>query len=313
MTLPIVAVTGATGFIGRRLVRLLSQSGYQVRALTRRVPPREEGLDDVTWVFGALTDQEALAALVKDVAAVVHCAGAIKAHNRDAFFAVNSGATRLLAALAAAAPAPPRFILLSSIAAREPRLSDYAASKRAGEQVLRAFPQLPSVVLRPPAVYGPGDMETLRIFRMAVRGFIPAPMVQGCRTSLVHVDDVAGAVLAALKLPAVPDEPIEFDDGKPGAYTWAEIAAAAGAALRTSPKVVPIPAAALYLVGGLASLAALLTRRPTVISWGKVPELLHPDWVATPGPFPGYRPLWNIERGFKDTVTWYSSRGLLTS
>jgi len=129
----------------------------------------------------------------------------------------------------------------------------------------------------------------------------------------VHVDDVARAVLAALELDSLPDQPIEFDDGTPGAYSWAEIAAAAGAALRTTPRLIPVPAPILYLAGALASLSAALTHRPGVMSWGKVPELLHPDWVAADGLFPGYKPLWDIEKGFKDAVTWYTSRGLLTS
>ena len=138
-------------------------------------------------------------------------------------------------------------------------------------------------------------------------------MVPNARASLVHVDDVAGAVLAALALDpyALPDQPLEFDDG--GSYTWADIAAAAGAAVRTNPRLIQIPAAVLYIAGALSSLQAALTRRPNVLSWGKVPELLHPDWVAAPATFPGYKPLWNIDKGFKDAVTWYTSQGLLTS
>ena len=315
MALPVVAVTGATGFIGRRIVRALVDYGCDVRALARRTSAlaQEETTDAVTWVIGSLTDENALNALVKDTIAVVHCAGAIKAQNRDAFLAINGAGTRRLAEIAAAQPVPPRFILLSSLAAREPRLSAYAASKRAGEQALRGLKgRLPSIILRPPAVYGPGDLETLKVFQMAARGFIAAPMVAGARASLVHVDDVARAVLAALELDSLPDQPIEFDDGTPGAYSWAEIAAA-GAALRTTPRLIPVPAPILYLAGALASLSAALTHRPGVMSWGKVPELLHPDWVAADGLFPGYKPLWDIEKGFKDTVTWYTSRGLLTS
>ena len=316
MTLPLVAVTGATGFIGRRIVRALVEAGCNVRALARRLPAGEQAdaNDAVSWVLGSLTDRTTLGALVKDAIAVVHCAGATKAASREAFFAVNGAATRLLAEIAAAQSQPPRFVYLSSLAAREPRLSAYAASKRAGEQGLRAFqPDLPAIILRPPAVYGPGDLETLKIFQMAVRGFVLAPMVDGARMSLVHVDDVAGAVMAALDLDQLPDSPIEFDDGTSGGHTWPEIAAAAGTALRTTPRVVPVPAPALYLAGAAASLSSYLTRRPTVMSWGKVPEILHADWVCTKGSFPGYKPLWNIEKGFKDAVTWYSSQGLLTS
>jgi nucleoside-diphosphate-sugar epimerase len=316
MPLPIVAVTGATGFIGRRVVRALIENGYAVRALARRSPAKEEAdaTDAVSWVLGSLADQTALNDLLKGTVAVIHAAGAIKALDREGFLAVNGGGTRRLAEVAMQQARPPRFIYLSSIAAREPRLSAYAASKHAGEQAVRALqPILPAVILRPPAVYGPGDMETLKIFQMAARGFLVAPMVAGARTSLAHVDDVAGAVMAALALKDLPDKPVEFDDGKPGAYGWSEIAAAAGAALRTRPRLIPLPAAVLYIAGAVASLSAVLTRRPTVLSWGKVPELLHPDWVAVGGSFPGYKPLWNLEKGFKNTVSWYTSRGLLTS
>lgn len=316
MTQPIAAVTGATGFIGRRIVRVLTESGYAVRVLVRR-PPAQKNADAgaaVSWVLGSLSDQAALNDLVKDAAAVVHIAGAIKAANRAAFFAVNGAGTRRLAEIAAAQAKPPRFIYLSSIAAREPRLSAYAASKRQGEQAVQALqPILPAVVLRPPAVYGPGDMETLKIFQMAAKGFLVAPMVAGARTSLVHVDDVAGAVMAALALEHLPTSPVEFDDGKPGAYGWGDIAAAAGAALGTRPRVIPVPPAVLYLAGAGASAWAALSRRPTVLSWGKVPELLHRDWVAVAGRLPGYKPRWALENGFKDTVSWYASRGLLTS
>jgi len=316
MTRSIVAVTGATGFIGRRIVRALTDQGYAVRALVRRSPAREEAdaSDAVSWVLGSLNDHDALNDLVKDAVAVIHIAGAIKAADREGFLAVNGAGTRRLAEIAAAQPIPPRFIYLSSIAAREPRLSAYAASKRLGEQGVRALmPALPAVILRPPAVYGPGDMETLKIFQMAAKGFLVAPMVAGARTSLVHVDDVAGAVMAAMSLEQLPDGPVEFDDGKPGAYGWAEIAAAAGVALGTRPRVIPVPAAVLYLAGAAASGWASVTRRPTVLSWGKVPELLHPNWVAAGAPLAGYKPLWNLENGFKDTVSWYASRGLLTS
>ncbi len=316
MMLPTVAVTGATGFIGRRIVRALVDFGYGVRALARRAPVGEaaEQMKSVSWVVGSLDDRDALTALVKNTVAVVHCAGAVKALNRDAFLAVNRAGTRLLAEITAAAPVPPRFILISSLAAREPHLSAYAASKRGGEQAVRAFQSiLPAVILRPPVVYGPGDLETLQVFKLAAKGIVLAPMVEGARASLVHVDDVAAAVMAALGLDDVPTGPIEFDDGTPGAHSWAEIAAAAGAALGTNPRVIAVPAPILYLAGAAASLSAYLTRRPQVLSWGKVPELLHPDWVASRSNFPGYKPLWNLEKGFSDAISWYTSRGLLTS
>lgn len=311
-----VAVTGATGFIGRHLLKELVGAGHQVRALTRRDPPDDLPTPDgaVTWIAGSLSQKDALISLVQGTDAIVHCAGATKALDREAFFAMNTTGTEGLLEAATAHSKAATFVHLSSLAAREPHLSPYAASKRLSEdRVLASRGKLNAVILRPPAVYGPGDMETLRIFRMAARGFVPAPMISGARTSLVHVGDVVGAVLAALVTEEILDAPVEFDDGHPRGYAWSEIAAAAGAVMHTSPRLIPIPAPFLYLAGAVGSLGASVSRRPNVLSWGKVPELLHPDWVAGPCRLSGYNPLWNIEKGFKDAVNWYASRGLLTS
>ena len=305
-----VAVTGATGFVGGYLLRALAAAGFQVRALTRRPQAAQ---DNVAWVQGALEDEAALAALIEGADAVIHCAGAIKARSRDAFFDINAGGTRRLAGIAAAQVKPPRFILVSSIAAREPQLSSYAASTRAAEQVLRAFaPRLPTLILRPPAVYGAGDMETLRIFQMAERGWLVAPSGGG-KISLVHADDVGRVLAEAVAAETVPAQPVEFDDGKPGGYAWAEIAAAAGAALGKTPKVVRLPAPVLYAVGAAGSLFSQVTGRASVLGFEKMREFLHPDWVAAGVSPEGFKPLWNIEKGFADAVAWYRSRGLLKS
>lgn len=308
-------MTGATGFIGRHIVKRLTETGYAVRALARRLPTEDQAENEsVSWVLGALNDDAALRSLVKGASGVVHCAGAIRAASRQEFLAVNADATRRLAEIAANEGRPPRFVYMSSLAAREPRLSPYAASKRAGEQALRALQdRMPIVMLRPPAVYGPGDLETLRIFQMASRGVILRPMTGPARTSLVHVGDVAGAVIAALEANPLPLRPVEFDDGRLGGYTWEEIAQAAGSAVRTNPRLIPVPAAILYAAGAVASMISTLAGRPSVLSWSKVPELLHADWAAEVTELQGYKPTWTIDRGFKDTVNWYASRGLLTS
>ena len=312
----VVAVTGATGFVGGWILRRLTEAGFQVRALTRRPSP-DAASQQVTWIPGSLEDEASLGVLLDQADAVVHCAGAIKARSRDEFFDVNAGGTRRLAGVASAMVKPPRFILLSSLAAREPHLSSYAASKRAAEKVLRAFsPRLPALILRPPAVYGPGDMETLRIFKLVEQGLFVAP-ASGGKVSLIHADDLARAVAGVLQAggqaEAVPGQPVEFDDGRPGGYSWPEIAAAAGAAMGKTPRILRLPGAALYMVGAAGSLGSLLTGRPSVVSIEKMREFLHPDWVAA-GPAPEcFKPLWDIEKGFADAVKWYASRGLLKS
>ena len=129
-----LALTGATGFIGRHLVRALAEAGWRVRVLLRSDPAvidEWQGLE-LDVVAGSLADAAALERLVTDVDAVIHLAGAIKASRRAQFFAVNAeGAGAVSQAARRLAPAA-HFLHVSSLAAREPQLSDYAASKRAG-------------------------------------------------------------------------------------------------------------------------------------------------------------------------------------
>ena len=305
----IVAVTGASGFIGRRLLSALTDRGFQVRALVRGTPADAPG---VTWVRGDLADRAALANLIDGAAAIVHGAGAVKALDAAGFHAVNATGTATLAELAAARPTPPRFIHLSSFAAREPHLSAYAASKAAGERTAWDLRErMPVVVLRPPAVYGPGDREALRVLQMAARGAILTPAVPGARLSLVHVDDAARAVLAALDLAVLPDHVVEFDDHAAGGYGWDQIATAAATALGRTVRTVSVPKAALYVSGAVGTLVARLTGRASVLSWDKVGEVLHPDWVAATPRLSGYTPQWTLAAGFKNTAEWAGSQGLL--
>jgi nucleoside-diphosphate-sugar epimerase len=224
----------------------------------------------------------------------------------------NAGGTATLAEVAAAQAVPPRFVHVSSLAARAPHLSPYAASKAAAEDALRPFAgRLPTAVVRPPAVYGPGDPETLRIFRMAAHGLLPVPPDPGARLSLVHVNDAVAAILAVQNLVECPDAPIEFDDGAARGHGWGEIAAAAGRAVGRPVRTIAVPVPILYTVGFMSDLAAQVTGRPTVLTHRKVAELVHPDWVARPSPLAGYTPAWNLLEGFRNTAEWAGTRGLV--
>ena len=130
----------------------------------------------VEWVQGDLRDSRALEALVAGTHAVVHCAGTVRGARRSDFDSVNAeGAGRIAAAAARLVPAP-RLLLMSSLAARMPELSDYAASKWRGENAVKAAAKdLRWTILRPPAVFGPGDRELAPLFRCIARGFAPVP------------------------------------------------------------------------------------------------------------------------------------------
>lgn len=310
MTKPFtIAVTGATGFLGGHIIRAAREKGHHVRALVRHPRPLDTD-DGLRWITGTLEDQVGLAELVSGADVVVHAAGAIKALNRDAFFRVNRDGTRAVAEAAVQADVK-RFVLVSSLAAREEKLSPYAASKRAAEMVVNEYAQkFNTVILRPPAIYGPGDRETVRLFQMAVNGFMIAPGPADTCMSLIHVGDVAEAVLVCCQGDQ-GSAPLEIDDGQVGGYSWQDLADAAERGVGRPARLVYLPNIFLWAMGCIGSLKALLIRSPAMLTIGKVPELLHRDWVAE-GPRPeGWQPKWGLEAGFKDAIDWYCSQNVL--
>lgn len=295
----LAAVTGATGFVGPHLIAALARHGWRLRLLIRRWTPLPSlpGVDaEIVW--GDLTDEAALRRLAAGADAVVHAAGLIKARRAEDFLAVNRDGTARLSAVAADVP----FLLLSSLAAREPQLSPYAASKRAAEEVVaqRAGPWF---AVRAPAVYGPGDRETLAYFRMAARGFALQPRQPDARLSLIHVEDLAEALAQALDRRPSPSV-CEIDDGRAEGYSHSDVAAAAAAALGRSVRTVPVPR---ELIGAVAELNS---RRPStqILTPGKVRELFHPDWVAHDRRLAAslaWTPRYDLVEGFHHTILWY--------
>jgi nucleoside-diphosphate-sugar epimerase len=310
---PTVAVTGATGFIGAHVVRRLHADGWRVRILARRPVDPARFCTGVEANQGSLDDEPSLRRLLAGATAVVHIAGLIKARSRAEFFRTNADGVARLATIAAAAPAPPRFVLMSSLAARAPELSDYAASKLAGEETLIAAGNaLRWSILRPPAVYGPGDRATLFFFRLVGHGIGPLLGSEAARLSLIHVEDLASAVAALLADSAGTGLVAEVDDGG-GGYGWREMIETAADAFGRRARIVRVPMAIPYSVALVSQVLARLGYTP-LLTPGKVREFYHHDWVCDPGPLmarTGWRPAVPLARGFASTIAWYRQHGWL--
>ena len=298
-----IAVTGGTGFVGGHLLRLAALADWQMRALARRPQPVQAR---TFWVAGALDKPDSLARLMTGADAVIHVAGVINARDRDGFAAGNIAGTAAVLT-AARDTGVRRFVHVSSLAAREPALSDYGWSKAESEALVAAS-GLDWTIVRPPAVYGPGDREMLELFRMATRGFVALP--PGGRLSVIHAEDLV-RLLMTIAEHGAPGQTLEPDDGTPGGWTHAGFAHALGAAVGRRVRTIALPARLLRLG---AELDMLARRDRAKLTKDRVRYFCHPDWVVATARRPAAA-LWQPEiatpAGLRSTAAWYRAQGWL--
>jgi nucleoside-diphosphate-sugar epimerase len=299
-----LAVTGGTGFVGRRLIDIALERGHRVRALTRTAREPREGVD---WIDGSLEDRAALERLVEDSDAIVHVAGVINASDAAGFDKGNVEGT--LAMLAAATAAGTRrFVHVSSLAAREPKLSAYGRSKARAEELVERS-GLDWAIVRPPAVYGPGDKETLELFRMAKTGIILLPP-RG-RLSVIHVDDLVRLLLALAERAEPSKLVIEPHDERPDGWTHREFGQALGRAVNRRAVTLATPRALVRLG---AAIDRIVRRDRAKLTPDRAAYFCHPDWVVSRGKAPPadlWRPQVPTEQGLADTARWYREQGWL--
>jgi nucleoside-diphosphate-sugar epimerase len=295
-----VAITGATGFAGRHVVAALAAKGFAVRALVRD-ETKAASIAFATPVIGKLSDDAALDQLAKNADVVVHLAGLVAAPDREAFLAVNDRGARKIADVAAKAGVK-RFIHVSSLAAREPRLSDYAFSKRAGEEAMaKLADRLSLAILRPPAIYGPGDRMILPLFTQLTRRLALLPGTPTQRFSLIYAGDFAR--LIASLVTSNWSGMAEVHDGKSDGYEWADLVSAAMSVHGRTVKPVFVPQ---RLLSGLSA----IIRGADIPPRGKIAELYHPDWVCR-GQQPDLPDRTGLIEGFRQTLDWYRQEGWL--
>ncbi len=268
----IIALTGGTGFIGRRLMAELPRHGYRIRVLLRR--PAEAPLTCDSAVIGDLARPQNLAAAFQGVAAVVHSAGlapGMSGAPADDYRAINTDATAALARAAARAGVA-RFVFLSSIraqtgpsapgvvteAAPAQPADSYGASKLAAEQELAGL-DIDWVALRPVLVYGAGVRGNMTALMNAARSRYPLPLAGlGARRSLVALDNLVGAVAHVLGAPQPLRRALIVADAE--ALSVAQMLTALRAGLGRRPGLFPVPEALLKLALARAGKAEWIAR-----------------------------------------------------
>lgn len=272
MTAPLVALTGATGFVGRHLLSDMRARGFRVRLLLRR--PTDGAPEADSAVIGDLARPVNMARALEGVDAVVHSAGiahAMSGRPEDDYRAVNTEATVALARAAERAGVR-RFVFLSSVRAqtgpsaegtvdetRTPAPTDaYGRSKLAAEEGLATL-GIDFVALRPVLVYGPGVKGNMAsLVRLAAT---PWPLPLGglrARRSLLAVENLAEAVRAAVLAEGTLKRPLLVADE--GAWTLPEMIAALRRGLGRPPGLLPLPTPLLPAVARAAGRGDVVER-----------------------------------------------------
>jgi nucleoside-diphosphate-sugar epimerase len=326
---PKVLVTGASGFVGSRLVEALLQEGYPVTCLVRKTSnTRTLQEKAVRLVVGDLENPETVREAVRGIDTVYHLAGAIKAADREQYFRINQTGTRLLLeALAETNPTSRRFIHVSSLAAAGPSsenrgrtekenanpISWYGESKlRSEQEALKYANAFRVTILRPSAVYGPGDRETLMIFRMIKRGWLFTPGRYTRHFSLIHVDDLSAALIQAGRQDTPSGE--IFFVSRPESYTWEEVGQSIARALGRTYRSFAFPGSIARMAGFAGDLWASLRGQPATVNSQKIKELLQQYWLCDSSKAKAglcFSPRIDLEEGIRSTVQWYQAQGWL--
>lgn len=300
-----LAVTGATGFVGQALLDEAQRQGIAIEALTRSERPPRAG---VRWVAGDLANEAALRDLVQGSEAVIHVAGVVNAPDASGFEEGNvRGTARVIDAARKAGV--PRLVFVSSLSARAPELSAYGASKARAEKLVQAS-GLDWTIVRPPGIFGPRDKEVLDVFKAAKWGVVPMPPPG--RASWIHVEDLARLLLALVP----PGEDVshrifEPDDGRKDGWSHREWGRAIGWAVGRRPWV---PHLSRGLLEKAARADGMLRGSKAKLTPDRVGYMAHPDWVvdkALAVPPGRWTPQVDPRDGLKATARWYRENGWL--
>jgi nucleoside-diphosphate-sugar epimerase len=322
-------VTGGTGFIGSHLTEALIRKGVQVRCLLRKAGHVKwlEGLP-IEFVPGDCIDKTSLEEAVRGVDCVFHLAGATKAIKKETYFDVNGfGTENLIHACLENNSRLQKFIYVSSQAAAGPStngsdkkesdpcepISLYGRSKRMGEEsVLAHAHELPALILRPSAVYGPRDRDIFALFKCLSRRIKPGLTGRHQRLSLCYVQDIVQGILLAVETHVKSGEVFFLSDGN--AYRMEEIGDILAHTMGITALQIRVPG---RMVVGIACFAEYLSKlfgRPSLLNRDKAEEIVQKEWVCDitkARALLGFEPRVPLTEGARLTFEWYKKENWL--
>jgi nucleoside-diphosphate-sugar epimerase len=281
---------------------------------------------EVNW--GDCNDKNSLREAVEGVEQVFHLAGVTKAVHEKTYFEVNAfGTENLIHACLENNPRIQKFIYLSSQAAAGPcrngnkkkesdqckPVSPYGQSKQMGEELAMAHAQeLPLLILRPSAVYGPRERDIYTFFKLLSKRIKPCLPSKDQHISLCYVEDIIQAILLAAQVKGSSGEIFFLSDGQD--YRLEEIGDIFAQAMGVNAFCIRVPE---WMIIGMASFSEYLSKlsgKPPLLNKGKVEEILQRNWVCDITKAKtalGFEPHISLAQGAKLTFEWYKKENWL--
>lgn len=319
-----VLITGSNGFVGSHIVGYLFERGYDVRCLVRKTS-NCLWLEDkpIQKVYGDICNMHLLENEIRNVDAIVHSAGILRANNREDYYRINrEGTGNLIESVKKFNPSLKKFIYISSQAAMGPSIdgtlkktgeienpvSDYGKSKLLGEiETKKLSDKIPYTILRPASVYGPRDKDVFIFFKLVSMGLRPRPLTKRL-FQLVFVEDICKAVMNSLDNKLSDNNTYFLADET--AYNWEDIGLMIGAIAQKNTVPIPLPDMAFRFVSFFSELASYFTGNAAVLNNQKINEMLQKYWL---GDIQKTRKdlgidFTNLEIGAKITYSWYKKQ-----
>lgn len=325
-----VLITGATGFVGYHLIEKALGAGLEVHAAVRPGTDKSHLKDfDIQYTTLDYTSVDRLktALEAEQYHYIIHAAGITKAKTKDIYNKVNAEFSKNLAlAASTAAIQLEKFVFVSSLAAIGPLtdlsaeiqdnspghpVTNYGASKLLAEQYLAEIPNLPLIVIRPTAVYGPREKDLFILFNTINKGLEPHIGRFQQQLSFIYVRDLADVIVKALSSPLV-GKSYNVSDGQ--IYNRYALADVIKKALNKKTFKFHLPVPVVSFMATMMDIFYAKSKNTPTLNQEKMAELTAINWACNIGHLKadlGFEPRYNLEKGLIETVSWYKENNWL--
>jgi len=324
-TKPTLLITGASGFIGSHLIGLGIGRGYEVYALVRTTS-NIQNLSDINLIYGDVTNYDSLLAAFAQLKKqgvkldyIIHAAALTKSNSKEEIRTVNyNGTFNLYTALERLNYLPKKIVFISSLAACGPGkpgqfiekeqsqpITTYGKSKLEAEQFILNSANIPTVIVRPTAVYGEGEKDLLSVFKLVNRGFNPVLGFHRQDLTFIYVKDLTYLIFHALEK-GMPDKIYFATDGH--IYDKQSFPGAIAESLGKKPITLVIPLTVIKVLSWISQTGYALLGGVSALSLEKYHELVAPSWVCRVQDTYAeldYIPQYTLKEGVKETSAWY--------